>query len=270
MYRSGMNRLDSRNIRIGLPDAQAGQAAEALGLRSIRPSRSTLHLLDYRPGSAPSSLASAGVTISVLTAATRSCRRSRCGMSGGGTYIRRWAAFYGRDAETLRVEEERDSTRRVLAASLAVRYEHAAPALAGADLRLTDLLTPRQWSFLQDCAPGPPQPGPLDLFGPIPVLSWSIRLDRIDATVSRWRLPATAGGTDLPRTWWRCHEGRSRPKPGSSTLRWPLRSADAVSIQTATSPGWKCVRLSGWRIRAARVSSHRDFPEASAARPKLP
>ena len=70
MHRSAMNRLDSVNIRIGLADAQAGQADEALGLRSIRPSRSTLHLLDYRPGSAASSLASpslasTGVTIAV-------------------------------------------------------------------------------------------------------------------------------------------------------------------------------------------------------------
>jgi hypothetical protein len=107
----------------------------------------------------------------------------------------RWAAFYGRDAETLLVEEERDSTRRVLAASFTVRYEHAVPALAGADLRLTDLLTPRQWPFLQDCAPGLPQPGLMDPLGPIPVLSWTISLDRIDATMSRWRLPGTAGGT---------------------------------------------------------------------------
>jgi hypothetical protein len=86
-------------------------------------------------------------------------------------------------------------TRRVLAASFTVRYEHAVPALAGADLRLTDLLTPRQWSFMQDCAPGPPQPGLMDPLGPIPVLSWTISLDRIDATMSRWRLPGTEGGT---------------------------------------------------------------------------
>ena len=72
MHRSGMNRLDAVNIRIGLADAQTEQAVEALGLRSIRPSRSTLHLLDYRPGSAPSSLASAGVTISVADSGDQS------------------------------------------------------------------------------------------------------------------------------------------------------------------------------------------------------
>ena len=195
MHRSAMNRLDSVNIRIGLADAQAGQADEALGLRSIRPSRSTLHLLDYRPGSAASSLASAGVTISVADSGEQSLTTVQVRHVRRRRLYPRWAAFYGRDAELLLVEEERDSTRRVLAASFTVRYEHGVPALAGADLRLTDLLTPTQWSFMQDCAPGPPQPGLMDPLGPIPVLSWTISLDRIDATMSRWRLPGPEGGT---------------------------------------------------------------------------
>ena len=245
MYRSGMNRLDSVNIRIGLADAQTGQAVEALGLRSIRPSRSTLHLLDYRPGSAASSLASTGVTISVADSGEQSLTTVHVRHVRRRRLYPRWAAFYGRDAEMLLVEEERDSTRRVLAASFTVRYEHAAAALAGADLRLTDLLTPRQWAFMQDCAPGPPQPGLMDPLGPIPVLSWTISLDRIDATMSRWHLPGTAAGLDRPRSWRRCHEGRSRPKRGFSSPRWPLQCAGAVSIQTATSPGWKRARLSG-------------------------
>ena len=193
MHRSGMNRLDAVSIRIGLPDAQTEQAVEALGLQSIRPSRSTLHLFDYHTGPVPSSLASTGVTIlvrdsgdlSLLTVQVRHVRQEQLHP--------RWAGFYGRDGETLRVEEERDSTRRVLSASFAVPYEYAAQALTGADLRLTDLLTPRQWSFLRDCAPGHPQPGPLNPFGPIPVLSWTVGLDRVDATVSRWRLPSTDG-----------------------------------------------------------------------------
>jgi hypothetical protein len=196
VYRSGMNRLDSVNIRIALADSQTGQAVEALGLRSIRPSRSTLHLLDYRPGSAVSSLASAGVTISVSDSGEQSLTTVQVRHVRRRRLYPRWAAFYGRDAEMLLVEEERGSTRRVLAASFTVRYEHAVPALACADLRLTDLLTPRQWSFMQDCAPRPPQPGPLDPLGPIPVVSWTISLDRIDATVSRWRLPSAAGGTE--------------------------------------------------------------------------
>ena len=65
MHRLGMNRLDAVSIRIGLADTQNGQAVEALGLQSIRPSRSTLHLLDYRIGPPSPSLASTGVTISV-------------------------------------------------------------------------------------------------------------------------------------------------------------------------------------------------------------
>lgn len=195
MYRSGMNRLDSVNIRIGLTDAQAGHAVEAFGLRSIRPSRSTLHLLDYRPGSAAPSLASTGVTISVADCGGQSLTTVQVRHVRRRHLYPRWAALYGRDAEMLLVEEERDSTRRVLAASFAVRYEHAVPALAGTDLRLTDLLTPRQWSFMQDCAPGLPQARLMDPLGPIPVLSWTISLDRIDATLSRWRLSGPEGGT---------------------------------------------------------------------------
>jgi hypothetical protein len=194
VHRSGVNRLDAVRIRIGVADAQTGQAVEALGLQSIA-SRSTLHLLDYRPGPAPPSLASTGVTISVhdsgdlslLTVQVRHVRQEQLHP--------RWAAFYGRDDETLRVEEERDRTRRVLTASFTVRHPHPTQALTGADLRLTDLLTPRQWSFLQDCAPGQPQPGPLALFGPIPVLSWTVGLDLVDATVSRWQLPTKDHGT---------------------------------------------------------------------------
>jgi hypothetical protein len=195
-----MNRLDSVNIRIGLAGVQAGQAVEAFGLRSIRPSRSTLHLLDYRPGSAASSLASpslasTGVTISVADSGEQSLTTVQVRHVRRRHLYPRWAAFYGRDAEMLLVEEERDSTRRVLAASFTVRYEHAGPALAGTDLRLADLLTPRQWSFMQDCAPGLPQSGLMHPLGPIPVLSWTISLDRIDATLSRWHLPGTEGGT---------------------------------------------------------------------------
>src|SRR6266496_777331 len=115
-----MGRMDAVTIRIGLADAQTEQAVEALDLQSTSPSRSTLRLIDYRTGSAPSSLASNGVTISVhdsgdvslLTVQVRHVRRAQLHP--------RWVAFYGRDGETLRVEEERDSTRRVLAASLAV------------------------------------------------------------------------------------------------------------------------------------------------------
>jgi len=200
VHRSGTNRLDAVTIRIGLADgAQTGQAAEALGLPAIRPSRSTLHHIDYRPGSAPSSLASAGVTISVhdsgdlslLTVQVRYIRPARLDP--------RWAAFYGRNGETLRVEEERDSTRRVLAASYSVPFGRAARTLTGADLRLTDLLTPGQWSFFRDCAPGQPQDVPLNPFGPIPVLSWTVRLDRVDATVNMWRLPAADDGTEPAR-----------------------------------------------------------------------
>ena len=190
MHRSRMNRLDAVTIRIGMPDTQTGRAAENFGLLRITPTRSTLHMIDYRPGSAPSSLASAGVTISVhdsddlslLTVQVRHVRPDRLPA--------RWAAFYGRDGETLRIEEERDSARRVLAASYSAPSRYAAQALAGADLRLPDLLTPSQWSFSRDCAPGQPRAVPLDLFGPITVLSWTVRLDRIDATVNVWRLPA--------------------------------------------------------------------------------
>lgn len=42
MHRSATNRLDAVTIRIGLADDQTERAAEALGLPSIRPSRSTL------------------------------------------------------------------------------------------------------------------------------------------------------------------------------------------------------------------------------------
>ena len=112
----------------------------------------------------------------------------------------RWGAFYGQDGELLRVEEECDSTRRVLAASLTAPGEHPARELAGADLRLNDLLTPRQWSFLQDCTPGHPPPAQISLFGPISVLSWTIALDRVNATVSLWKLPAAGTGTGLAWT----------------------------------------------------------------------
>lgn len=189
MHRSGRNRLDAVRIRIGLADAQAGQAVKALGLRSITPSRSTLHLLDYSPDCAPPSLASAGVTISVrdsgdlslLTVQARHVRREHLHP--------RWLGFYSGDDETLRFEEERDRTQRVLAASFTARRRYPAQSLTRADLLLTDLLTPRQLSFLQDCAPRQPQSGPLAPFGPIPVLSWSVRLDLVDATVSQWQLP---------------------------------------------------------------------------------
>jgi hypothetical protein len=190
-----MSRLDAVTIRIGLPGPQTGRAAEALGLPGITPSRSTLHLIDYRPGSAPSSLASAGITVSIhdsgnmslLTVQVRYVRPTRLPP--------RWAAFYGQNGETLRVEEERDSTRRVLAASYSAPSQRAAQALTGADLRLTDLLTPSQSSFSRDCAPGQPRAVPLDLFGPIAVLSWTVRLDRVDATVNVWRLPAARDET---------------------------------------------------------------------------
>ena len=196
MHRSGVNRLDAVRIRIGLGDAQTKQAVEGLGLQSITPSRSVLHLLDYRPGPALPTLASAGVTISVhdsgdlslLTVQVRHIRRQRLHP--------RWAAFYGRDEETLRVEEERDRTRRVLAASLTVRNQHPGHARTGTDLRLADLLSPRQWAFLHDCAPGQPQPRPLTPLGPISVLSWPVRLDLVDATVSRWQHRTTDDGTE--------------------------------------------------------------------------
>lgn len=190
MHRAGTSRLDGITIRIGLA-APTEHTVEALSLPSIRSSRSTLHLIDYRPGSAPSSLASAGVTIAVhdvdgLRQVTVQVRHVR-----SAQLYPRWADYYGRDGETLRIEEERDSTRRVLAATLTVPRELPAEALAAADLRLPDVLTPTQRSFMQDCAPGRHRPVPLDPFGPIQVLSWAVRLDRVDAAVSLWRLPAT-------------------------------------------------------------------------------
>ena len=199
MHRSPMKRIDAVTIRIGLADAQTEQAAEALDLQSIRPARSTLHLIDYRTGSAPSSLASTGVTISMHDSGDQSLLTVQVHHVRHAQLQPRWVAFYGRDGETLRVEEERDSTRRVLVASFTVPCKRPAQALSGADLRLADLLTPRQWSFMQDCAPGQPQPGPLSSFGPIRVLSWTVRLDRIDATVNLWRLPATDDGTEPAR-----------------------------------------------------------------------
>jgi hypothetical protein len=191
-----VNRLDAVRIRIGLGEAQTKQAMEGLGLQSITPSRSMLHLLDYRPGPALPTLVSAGVTISVhdsgdlslLTVQVRHIRRQRLHP--------RWAVFYGQDEETLRVEEERDRTRRVLTASLTARSPHPGHAWTGADLRLADVLSPRQWSFLHDCVPGRPQPRPLTPLGPISVLSWTVRLDRVDVTVSRWQHRATDGGTE--------------------------------------------------------------------------
>jgi hypothetical protein len=219
VHRSGPERLDAVNIRIGLAHAQSERAVEALGLQSATPSRSALHLIDYRPGSASSSLASAGVTIAVrdwsdrrlLTVQVRHIRQAQL--------YPRWAAFYRRDGETLRVEEERDSSRRVLAASFCASRERLTQALTGAGLRLPDLLTPRQWSFLQDCAPGHPQPAPLEPFGPIAVLSWKVSLDRIDATVSLWRLPAEDGTTlDLM-------EVSRRTLPAEAGFRYPALAA---------------------------------------------
>jgi hypothetical protein len=253
VHRSGMNRLDSVNIRIGLTDAQTGQAVEALGLRSIRPSRSTLHLLDYRPGSAGSSLASAGITISVSDCGAESLTTVRVRHVRRRSLYPRWAAFYGRGAEMLLVEEERGSSRRVLAASFIVRYEHAVPALAGADLRLTDLLTPRQWSFMHDCAPRPPQPGPLDPFGPIPVVSWTISLDRIDATVSRWRLPAAPGGTEPALD---LAEVSRRSLPAEAGFLFPALAASMR--QRGLDPDgdvpWLEMRAAQWLVGSARTS----------------
>jgi hypothetical protein len=191
VHRAATNRLDAVAIRIGLADDQTERSVEALGLPSIRPSRSTLHLVDYRAGSAPSSLASSGVTISLLDSGDMSHLTVQVRHVRQAQPHRRWMAFFGRDGETLRVEEERDSTRRVMAASLTAPGKHLARALTRADLRLTDLLTPTQRSFLQDCAPGWPRPVPLSPFGPIMVFSWAVRLDGVDATVSLWRLPAT-------------------------------------------------------------------------------
>jgi hypothetical protein len=191
VHRAATDRLDAVTIRIGLADDQTERAAEALGLPSIRPSRSTLHLIDYRAGSALSSLASSGVTISLLDSGDMSLLTVQVRRVRQAQLHPRWVAFFGRDGETLRVEEERDSTRRVMAASLTVPGKRLARPLTSADLRLTDLLTPTQRSFLQDCAPGWPLPGPLSPFGPILVLSWTVRLDGIDATVSLWQLPAT-------------------------------------------------------------------------------
>jgi len=190
VHRSRMNRLDAVTIRIGLPDTQKYRAVETFGLPWITPSRSTLHVIDYRPGSAPSSLASAGVTISIHDSGDLSLLTVQVRHVWPTRLPARWTAFYGRNGETLRIEEERDSTRRVLAASYSAPSRLAARALADADLRLTDLLTPSQLSFSRDCAPGQPRAVPLDLFGPITVLSWTVRLDRVDATVTVWRLPA--------------------------------------------------------------------------------
>ena len=195
MRRSEMDRMDAVTIRIGLADTQTGQAAEALGLPSIRPFRSTLRLIDYRIGSAPSSLASSGVTVSVrdsagpslLTVQVRHVRPEQLRPS--------WVAFYRHDDETLQVEEERDSSRSVLTATFTATSRRPVQALSGTDLRLPELLTPRQWSFMRDCAPGQPQPAPLSVFDPIPVFSWTVKLDRVDATVSLWRVPATDGGS---------------------------------------------------------------------------
>jgi hypothetical protein len=194
-----MNRIDAVTIRIGLAEAQTEQAGVALDLQSIRPSRSTLRLIDYRKGSAPSSLANSGVTVSVhdsgglslLTVQVRHVRQAQLHP--------KWVAFYRRNDETLRVEEERDSSRCVLAASFTAPCRRPVRSLSSADLRLPDLLTPRQWSFMRQCAPGQLHPGPLSLFGPIQVSSWTVKLDRVDATVSLWRVPATEDGTEPAR-----------------------------------------------------------------------
>ena len=164
---------------------------EAFGLQSIRPSEGTVNLLDYRAGTGAPSLAADGVSIaiydsadvSLLTVQVRHVRRLHP----------RWEAFYSQDSETLRIEEERDSTRRVRTASFTVRDRHQLRELADPYLQLPDLLTPRQWSFMQDCAPGQPRSGPLALLGPILALSWTVKLDRIDAMVSRWRHFEAAG-----------------------------------------------------------------------------
>jgi hypothetical protein len=190
VHRAATNRLDAVTIRIGLADDQTERAAEALGLPSIRPSQSTLHLIDYRAGSAQSSLASSGVTISLLDSGDMSLLTVQVRHVRQAQLHPRWVAFFGQDGETLRVEEERDGTRRVMAASLSVPGKHLARPLTSSDLRLTDLLTPTQRSFLQDCAPGLPRPGLLSPFGPILVRSWTVRLDGVDATVSLWQLPA--------------------------------------------------------------------------------
>lgn len=192
MYRSGVSRLDAVNIRIGIADDQTDQAVEAFGLQSIRPSEGTVNLLDYRAGTGVPSLAADGVSVaiydsadvSVLTVQVRHVRRLHPG----------WAGFYSQDSETLRIEEERDSTRRVRTASFTVRDRHHVRELADPYLQLPDLLTPRQWSFMLDCAPGQPRSGPLAVLGPILALSWTVKLDRIDATVSRWRHLSVAGG----------------------------------------------------------------------------
>src|SRR5271157_1216398 len=125
-----MNRLDAVTIRIGLPDTQTDRAAQTFGLPWITPSRSTLHLIDYRSRSAPSSLASAGVTISVHDSGDLSLLTVQVRYVRSARLPARWAAFYGCGGETLRIEEERDSTRRVLAASYSAPSRHAAPALA--------------------------------------------------------------------------------------------------------------------------------------------
>src|SRR5262249_16363723 len=82
-----------------------------------------LPLPDYRAGSAASRLASAGVTISVAESGGHSLTTVQVRHVRRSHLYPRWAAFYGRDAEMLLVEEERDRTRRVLAASFTVRYE---------------------------------------------------------------------------------------------------------------------------------------------------
>jgi hypothetical protein len=217
-----MDRVDAVTIRIGLADAQTEQADGAFGLQSVRPSPSTLHLIDYRTGSASSSLASTGITISVhdsddqslLAVQVRHVRPAQLRMS--------LAAFCGRVGETLRVEEERDSTRQVLTASFTASCEDPARALTDTGLRLPDLLTPGQWAFLQDCAPGQPQPAPLSPFGPISVLSWTIPLDQVDATVSLWRLPGSgdraAPGRDLV-------EVSRRSQPAEAGFLYPALAA---------------------------------------------
>jgi hypothetical protein len=179
-----VDRLDAIRIRIGIEPDQVPWALRALRSAQLDPARDIVYLLE-RPAGAPA-LEQGGVSVIMkvcddahrLIVQVRRVLRARLGT--------RWTEFFERDGEVLRIEEERDGVRRVLTASLASPLGDPSTMLTRPTVAPTDVLSPRQRAFLDDCSVVRLRDRPLRLFGPITVRSWTVQLAGFTTRACWW------------------------------------------------------------------------------------
>ena len=186
-----LERLDSIRIRIGIEPAQVRWAMHALGTARLHPDRDIVYLLDRPAGAAPLERGGVSVIMKIradthrLVVQVRRVLRARLGT--------RWTEFFQRDGEVLRIEEERDSVRCVLTASLARQGGKPSTVLTRPTVAAVDVLSPLQRAFLEDCSVVRLRGSALRPLGPITVRSWTVLLSGLETRACQWTFDAPDG-----------------------------------------------------------------------------